>query len=97
MTNITPIIEAVVALIAAVISCFLIPYIKSKYGAEKLAEIEKWVKIAVKAAEQLFAGEGRGEEKKAFVVEFLGQKGFSLDAGSLDKMIEAAVLEMNKG
>lgn len=97
MTDITPIINAIVALVAAVISCFLVPYIKSKYGAEKLTEIQKWVKIAVEAAEQLFTGPGRGKEKKSFVVEFLESKGFTLDADSIDKMIEAAVLEMNKG
>lgn len=96
MTNITPVVEAIVALVAAVISCFLIPYLRSKYSAEKLAEIEKWVKIAVEAAEQLFTGTGRGEAKKAYVVEFLESKGFTLDTDSIDKMIEAAVLEMNK-
>ncbi len=95
MTNITPIVEAVVALIAAVITCFLVPYIKSKYGAEKLEEIRKWVCIAVEAAEQIFVGTGLGKQKKAYVEEFLASKGFTLDADSIDKMIEAAVLALN--
>lgn len=95
MTNITPIVEAVAALIAAVITCFLVPYIKSKYGESRLAEIQKWVRIAVEAAEQIFVGSGLGEKKKAYVEEFLASKGFSIDADSIDKMIEAAVLALN--
>lgn len=95
MTNITPIIEAVIALAAAVITCFLVPYIKSKYGAEKLNEIQKWVCIAVEAAEQIFVGTGLGEQKKAYVLEFLASKGFTIDPDSIDKMIEAAVLALN--
>ncbi len=95
MTNITPVVEAVLALLAAVVSCFLVPYIKSKYGAQKLAEIQKWVRIAVEAAEQIFKESGLGEQKKAYVLEFLSSKGFTLDADSVDKMIEAAVLALN--
>lgn len=95
MTNITPVVEAVLALVAAVITCFLVPYIKSKYGAEKLEEIQKWVRIAVEAAEQIFVGTGLGKQKKAYVEEFLASKGFTLDSDSIDKMIEAAVLALN--
>ena len=97
MIDITPVIEAVIALVAAVITCFLVPCLKAKYGADKLAEIQKWVRIAVEAAEQIFSGSGMGEAKKAYVLEFLASKGFTLDADSIDKMIESAVLEMNKG
>ena len=53
-----------------------------------------WVKIAVKAAEMLYAGQGRGEEKKTYVIEFLNSKGYTLDISSIENMIEAAVLEI---
>ena len=36
--NITPIAEAVVALVAVLISAFVIPWIKKKIGAEDMAE-----------------------------------------------------------
>ena len=39
-------------------------------------------------------GTGRGEEKKAYVVKFLQEKGFTLDPDSLDKLIEAAVFNL---
>ena len=51
--NITTIIQAVFALIAAVITVIVIPYIKSKTTAQQQAEINAWVKIAVSAAEQI--------------------------------------------
>lgn len=67
--NITTIIQAVFALIAAVITVIVIPYIKSKTTAQQQAEINAWVKIAVSAAEQIYNGSGRGPEKKAYVLD----------------------------
>lgn len=95
--DITPIVEAVVAVVCAVVTCVLIPYIKSKTTAEQQAEINAWVKIAVSAAEQIYAGSGRGEEKKAYVVEWLRSHGVTLDTEKIDAMIEAAVYELNQG
>lgn len=95
--DITPIVEAVVAIVCAVVTCVLIPYIKSKTTAEQQAEINAWVKIAVSAAEQIYSGSGRGEEKKAYVVEWLRSHGVTLDTEKLDAMIEAAVYELKQG
>lgn len=95
--DITPIVEAVVAVVCAVVTCVLIPYIKSKTTAEQQAEINAWVKIAVSAAEQIYSGSGRGEEKKAYVVEWLRSHGITLDSEKLDAMIEAAVYELKQG
>lgn len=66
--NITPIIETVFALIAAVITAIVIPYIRSKTTAQQQTEINAWVRIAVSAAEQIYVGSGRGQEKKAYVI-----------------------------
>lgn len=97
MFDITPIIEAVVALIAAIITAFLIPYIKSKTTAQQQEEINEWVKIAVSAAEQIYVGSGRGEEKKKYVLEWLHAHNITLDTSKIDVMIEAAVYELNQG
>ena len=97
MYDITPIIEAVAALIAALITAFLVPYIKSKTTAEQQKEINAWVKIAVSAAEQIFNGSGRGEEKKAYVIAWLKEHGVKVDETELDALIEAAVYELNQG
>ena len=71
MYDLTPIIEAVAALIGVVITCILVPFIRSKTTAEQQKEINAWVKIAVSAAEQIFKGSGRGEEKKQYVIAWL--------------------------
>lgn len=64
MIDITPIVNAVIALLAAGVSVFLIPWIKSKTTDAQRKELLEWVKIGVAAAEQLYEGQGRGEEKK---------------------------------
>ena len=97
MYDITPIIEAVAALIAALITAFLVPYIKSKTTAEQQKEINAWVKIAVSAAEQIYTGSGRGEEKKAYVINWLREHGITVDEAKLDALIEAAVYELTQG
>ena len=86
--------QVIVALLTLAVSAFLIPYIKSKVSAEQLDAIKFWVNIAVEAAEMIYNGTGRGEEKKAYVVKFLNSKGFTLNPKEIDNIIEAAVLEL---
>ena len=95
--DITIIIEAVFALMAAVITAIVIPYIKSKTTAQQQAEINAWVKIAVAAAEQIYTGSGRGEEKKAYVLNWLAEHGVTLDEERINALIEAAVYDLNHG
>ena len=97
MYDLTPIIEAVAALTGVVITCILVPFIRSKTTAEQQKEINAWVKIAVAAAEQIFKGSGRGEEKKQYVIAWLKERGFTVDEAELDALIEAAVYELNQG
>lgn len=101
MIDLTSILEAVIAVVAALITAFVIPWIRSKMTASQQEELAKWVTIAVTAAEQLYAGQGRGEEKKAYVLAFLETKGYSVDTNnvmdSIDALIEAVVYELNAG
>lgn len=94
MTDLTPIISAALTLIMAVITTFLIPYLKTKIDANKFDKIKSWVKVAVEAAEMIYVGTGRGKEKKAYVVQYLNSKGYTLDADSINNLIESAVLEL---
>lgn len=94
--DMTKIIEAIITLLVAVITAFVIPYIKSKLSANKLAEIMKWVKIAVEAAEMIYKESGMGKEKKKFVETFLTEHGTKVDIEQLDALIESAVLELKK-
>lgn len=95
--DITTIVEAVAALIAAIITAFVVPYINSRTTTNQQQQINAWVRIAVTAAEQIYAGSGRGEEKKAYVIDWLRKHGVTVDESKLDALIEAAVFELNKG
>ena len=97
MTDLTPIVEAVITLLAALITAFLSPFIKTKVSNEKYAEIMLWVQVAVDAAEMLYTGTGRGAEKKQYVLDFLADKGYKLDVNSIEALIEAAVLGIQNG
>lgn len=94
MVNITPIVEAFLTLIAAVIAVVVVPYIKSRTTAQQQAELAIWVKIAVSAAEQLFRESGAGATKKAYVVNWLNEHGITVDENKIDAMIESAVYEL---
>lgn len=96
MIDLTPIFNVAIAAAIVSITAYLIPFIRSKLTSLQFSDLTKWTMIAVSAAEQLYKGSGRGEEKKQAVVEFLNKKGFKIDFSSLDTVIEAAVLELNK-
>ena len=90
----TQIISAVIALISALVSAFLIPWLKTKIDADKLQTLRTYVEIGVKAAEQLYTATD-GAAKKAYVVNFLAEKGIQFDVVTIDKLIEAAVLQLH--
>lgn len=94
MIDLTEIIVALIGLAATVLTTFLVPYLKQKMNAERFKELQMWVNIGVKAAEMLYIGPGRGEEKMAYVIDFLNSKGYTIDNESIEKMIEASVLEI---
>ena len=92
--DITPIVQAVLTLIGVIITAVIVPWIKSKTNEQQQEEIKQWVKIAVAAAEQIFVGQGRGEEKKQWVLEFLSKYNLKVDLDAIDALIEAAVWEL---
>ena len=92
----TELLQAVIALLATLITTFLIPFIKKKLTAEKTEELKKWVGIAVKAAEQLY-GSKTGQKKREYVVSFLVSKGIVFDVDEVNAMIEAEVYKLTQG
>lgn len=92
--NITPIVEAGIFLIAAIVSAFVIPWIKSKAKNEDTANFLRWVEIAVAAAEQLYESTD-GPAKKLYVLDYLSGKGITMDAADIENAIEAAVIKLH--
>lgn len=97
MVNITPIIQAFVCLIIAVLVSIVIPYIKANTTAQQQLMLEQLIAMAVSAAEQIYKGTGRGKEKKQFVLDWLHKNGITLDEDVLDAMIESAVYQLTNG
>lgn len=89
--NATPIIEAVMALIAAIITTILIPYIRSKTSESQQQKLMAIIQIAVTAAEQIYKESGMGKQKKAYVINWLSERGITIDDEKLDALIESAV------
>lgn len=94
MIDITPIVSAIIVLLAACVSAFVIPYIRKKTTEADLKEIEAWVKIAVAAAEQLYTSTD-GEAKKNYVLNFLTEHGYEINFDELNFLIEAEVLRLH--
>ena len=70
--DITPIMQAVIALVSAVITVFLIPYLKTKLTEAQRKRIKEYIDTAVMAAEKLFpsaGGEKLGEEKFEMAIQ----------------------------
>ena len=86
--NLTPILQAIIALLAALVTYRLIPWIKSRTTTEQQLQLRAAVRVAVFAAEQIF-GAGNGAEKMDYAIKYLHDQGYDVDS----REIEAAVGE----
>lgn len=95
MIDFTPIVEALIGLAVTAITVFLIPWLRERFGTEKLAKAQGWVQIAVLAAEKLY-GAGKGDEKLAYVEQFLAQHKIKLDMDALKALVNAEIKKMEQ-
>ena len=95
MINLTPVINAVLLLISACITAFLIPWIKANTTAKQREELRAACKVAVYAAEQLF-GAKRGEEKLQYALQYIESKGYTANLDEARTIIESFVFELQE-
>lgn len=92
MIDITPIITGAIALIVAIITYFLIPYLKTRLSSEQFTFLENTIKIAVTAAEVIFKGSGRGADKYNYVFNcakaFCEENKITFDERQVKNLIE---------
>lgn len=92
------IILYLISILGAIITGFVIPFIKEKIGAEKLAKYEYWATLAVQAAEMMWTESGRGKEKKQYVVDFLNdmfnKNKIVITEQQIEILVESAVKQM---
>lgn len=86
MIDLTDIITAVLALLASLITAYVVPWIKANATIKQQEMLGGVYRTLVFAAEQIY-GAGRGEEKLEYVAQQLKAKGLTVDID----MIEATV------
>lgn len=95
------VLKIVVSICAALITAYLIPYIKTLKEDSRYEALVEMVEVAVRAAEQTFRESGQGARKKeevmTFVREWMQGHGISISSYQLDQLIECAVYQMKKG
>lgn len=98
--NLFQVILTLIPVFGAIVTYFIIPYIKTNIDSVKLAQYKEWATLAVKTAEMLWKETGHGEDKKAYVVDFLtnmfNSKKVVITKEQMNVLIESAVQELNK-
>lgn len=95
MIDLTDIIQAAIALIVALITYKVIPWIKAKTTESQQAILMATVRTLVYAAEQLY-GAGKGKEKFAYVRQKLQEKGFDIDVDAIEAAVKEITIEIAK-
>ena len=89
MIDLTPIFQALIGLLAAIVTYKLIPWIKAHTDEKQQRLIDAAVQTAVFAAEQIY-GAGHGDEKLSYALNWLSDKGYNVNRTE----VEAAVYEL---
>lgn len=94
------IVLTLIPVLGAIITYFVIPYIRTNVDAAKLAQYKEWATLAVKTAEMLWKETGHGEDKKQYVINFLNDmfnsKRIMITEDQMNVLIESAVKEMKE-
>lgn len=95
------IMSGVITILAAVITGFLIPWMKSKISQTQMEKITYYINMAVRCAEQIYTPE-QWDLKKRYVTNYitdLCNKNFKLTLSDKDinVLIEGAVNQIKKG
>ena len=91
---------AIISIAGALVSAFVIPWIKKNISSKDLETITFWVRFAVRCADQLFTPE-QWQEKKQYVLGYIISKaaelGLHLSEEDINTLIEAMVNQIHHG
>ena len=92
------IINMLIPILGLIITGFIIPFIREKIGAEKLAKYEYWADLTVRAAEMMWTEAGSGVSKKQYVIDFLdnmfNKNKTVITKEQIEILVESAVKQM---
>lgn len=89
------IILAVIAFLGSIITGVLVPYIKKSKNKNNMMLLKLIVDTLVTAAEEIFVGKGKGDEKYRWVYEELVKRYPKIDEKEAKILIESAVNELH--
>lgn len=90
MIDLTPVLQAVITLAAALITYRLIPWLKARMSETQYSQLLMAVDMLVYAADKLYKT-GVIKDKLSYVENELARRGFDIDRAA----IEAAVTELD--
>jgi LL-H family phage holin len=92
------ILKIVIAVCAAVITYYVVPYIKTLKEDARYAAVLEMIEIAVRAAEQVIKGNGalKKSEVVKFITDWTERNGINISEDQLDQLIEAAVYDLKQ-
>ena len=93
--DITNVFTAFVALLMAVLSAFVVPWLRRQIAADDMDDLLVWVEIAVAAAQQLYHSYD-GEKRLHYALGVLSDKGFDINDKAVRSAVEAAVLKLHQ-
>ena len=100
MVDVTQIIVALIGLLGIAITTLVAPLIKAKTTTVQWANIVAWTQTAVQAAEVIYKGSGRGEEKRDYVLEWVkneaNKRGMKIDTDTIRIALEDAWKQMTE-
>ena len=91
---------AIISIAGALVSAYLIPWIKNNISAKDMETIVFWVRFAVRCADQLFTPEEWEKKKQyvlGYVIDMAAKLGIKLTEEDINVLIEAAVNEIHHG
>lgn len=94
------VLKIVVSVCVALITVYVVPYLKTLKNDKRYASLVDMVEVAVKAAEQNFKQSGQGAAKKEevmnFVRDWMASNGIEIRIDQLDQLVEAAVYQLKQ-
>lgn len=88
MIDLTTIINTIIALLAALITAFVVPWIKANATIKQQDMLHSVYRTLVYAAEQIY-GSGKGPEKLEYVKKQLEAKGYTVDIDMIEATVRA--------
>lgn len=93
-------LKIVVSICAALITVYMVPYLKTLKEDKRYASLVSMIEVAVRAAEQTYKESGKGavkrEEVLTFVQNWIKEQGINVSYEQLDQLLEACVYQMKQ-